>query len=376
MTTEKQAVMSQESRLPSKGWLVRRTLTGVLLFGTIVQIALIVYYLGAAHSPQPRDLPVGFVTTNALAEDIKAQIEKGDSFRADRYPDAASLTQAVKTKKAYGGVDLTAAQPELYVATAGGPAAATAIRNTFTQVIEQQRSNQVQKLTAAGQPVPPVTLKQLTAPPAITDVVPLPDADRGGSALGLLVQVLAVGATVASITLGKLGVHTTRSTKRGFAHAGVLVVYATVSATAVVLGASTFGIIPSGELFPLFISFGLLSLALSCSVAAAVALFGPGGAVLGTLYFLLGIIVSGASILPEFLPSWARILGQALPPGAGATLIRERLYFPDASITGPVSVLGAYAVVGLLIVLVTNALPTGKVPTAVHRGNGSTSQFW
>lgn len=360
MTTTQPAEMAQEARVRSTGWLVRRTLIGVLLFGTIVQIALIAYYLSAAHSPQPRNVPVGFVATDAQAGDVQAQIEKDGSFQAIRYPDAGNLTQAVKTKDAYGGVDLTAAQPELFVATAAGPAAATAIRNTFTQVIDQQRSTQVSQLVAAGQQIPPAALEQLMAPPAITDLVPLPDADRGGTALGLLVQVLVVGATIASTELGKLGAHTTRSAKRGLAHAGVLVLYAIASAAAVALGASIFGLTPSAGLFPLFVSFALLSLALSCSVAAAVAILGPGGAMLGTLYFLLGLIVSGASILPEFLPSWARILGQALPPGAGATLIRERLYFPDASIQGPVSVLGAYALIGLLIVLVTNARPTRK----------------
>ena len=34
---------------------------------------------------------------------------------------------------------------------------------------------------------------------------------------------------------------------------------------------------------------------------------------LGTLYFLLGLVVSGASIVPEFLLSWARVLSQGLP---------------------------------------------------------------
>jgi hypothetical protein len=110
----------------------------------------------------------------------------------------------------------------------------------------------------------------------------------------------------------------------------------------------------------LFLSFGLISLALTCSVAAAVVLFGRLGALLGTVYFLLGVLVSGSSILPEFLPTWARIFGQSLPPGAGATLIRDRLYFAEASTAGPVGLLGAYAAVGLLVVLVSNAVPSGQ----------------
>ncbi|WP_248580897.1 ABC transporter permease [Nocardioides sp. InS609-2] len=355
---------SSSGQARTTGWLVRRTLVGVLLFGALVQVVLIIYYLGAAHSPRPHHLPVGYISTDAMASEVEAQIEEGGSFAARRFTDEPALTAAVRAKDIYGGVDLTSEQPELYLASAAGTSAATAIRNTFTEVVERRRADQVQRLVAAGRPVPADTVEQLTEPPSVTDLVPLPDADRGGTSLGLLVQVLAIGATIASIELGKLGVHTTRSARRGFVHAAVLVLYGIVSAAAVAVGASLFGVIPSGEVLSLFASFALLSLALSCSVAAAVALLGPGGAMLGTLYFLVGIVISGSSVVPEFLPSWARVLGQALPPGSGASLIRERLYFPDASVAGPASVLAGYAVVGLVVVLITNALPSTKVRAA------------
>ena len=357
---------SDDAQIRTTGWLVRRTLIGVMIYGAIVQIALIVYYLGAAHSPQPHNLPVGYVADESQAAAVQAQIESGGSFAATRFPDAAAMIGAIEVKVVYGGVDLTGAQPQLYVASAAGPSAASVIRTTFTQVVEQQRTAQVQQLVASGGDVPVATVQALTTPPAITDLVPLPDADRGAAALGLLVQVLAIGATIASTELGKIGSHTKRSPRRGFAHAGVLVLYSLVSAGAVTLGAGIFGAIPDGQLLSLFVSFSLLSLALSCSVAAAVALFGPGGAMLGTLYFLLGLVISGASIIPEFLPTWARVFGQALPPGAGATLIRERLYFPGASVAWPVGVLLAWAVTGLLIVLVTNVLPSRGPKPADH----------
>src|SRR5262249_40212545 len=98
------------------------------------------------------------------------------------------------------------------------------------------------------------------------------------------------------------------------------------------------------------------SLAITASTAAAVALVGPAGALLGTMYFTLGVVISGSSILPEFLPTFGRVVGQSLPTGAGVTAIRESLYFPDASRTGPLVVLGLYAGVGLAIVIVTNML--------------------
>jgi hypothetical protein len=200
------------------------------------------------------------------------------------------------------------------------------------------------------------TVKALTAPPQITDVAPLPASDRAGGSLGLLVQALALGATVASIGLGRIGERTKRSINRGIRHALTLIVYAAASGGAVLWAASWFGVIGGGAAGRLYLDFGLLSLAITASTAAFVALVGPAGALLGTLYFTLGVIISGSSILPEFLPTFGRVVGQSLPTGAGVTAIRESLYFPAADRTGPITVLALYAGIGLLVVLVTNAL--------------------
>lgn len=165
------------------------------------------------------------------------------------------------------------------------------------------------------------TLHQLTTSAAVTDVVPLPGPDRAGTSLGLLVQVLAIGAMIPSAAFGKLRPHTSNSVRRGIGHVAVLVVYALVSAAVVSFGAIIFGVIPSGELLSVFAQLALLSLALGASVAAAVAL-----------------------------------LGQSLPRGAGASLIRKRLYFLEASVAGPATVLATHAVVGVIVVMVSNVL--------------------
>ncbi|SDS83969.1 hypothetical protein SAMN04488570_2827 [Nocardioides scoriae] len=339
---------------------LRRTVVGVLLIGAVVQVVLIMYYMGAVHSPRPRDLPVGVVANSAQRADVTAQIEAGGDYDARQYDSADELSRAVESKAVYGGVDVSSSSPELFVASAAGPSAATALRTAFTTVVTQERARQVEEIAAADTPVSPSTLAAFSTPAKVTDLVPLPAADRGGSALGLLVQVLAIGATVASTALGRLGPRTARSPMRGVAHVSILLAYAFLSAAAVSLGASIFGVIPSGELWSLLGAFALLSLAMTASVAAAVALLGPVGANLGTLYFLVGVVVSGASVIPEFLPDWARVLGQGLPTGAGASLVRERLYFPDASVAGPATVLVIYALVGVAVVMMTNTLP-GRV---------------
>jgi hypothetical protein len=335
---------------------LRRAVLLLVLAGAVVQIGLSAYYLGVGHSPGPRHLPVGFVAGSQQQGQLRSLIERGNAFDASRYADARALTTAIKKKQIYAGVDVTGVRPHLYVASAAGTAASSAIRTAFTTVLQQRTEQQVSALVAAGRPVPPATVEALTAPPDVTDVAPLPRADRAGGSLGLLVQALALGATVASLGLGRIGERTRRSLQRGLAHAAILIVYAAASAAAVLWAASWFGIVPGSAAGRLYLDLLLLSLAITASSAACVALVGPAGALLGTAYFTLGVIISGSSILPEFLPTFGRVIGQSLPTGAGVTAIRESLYFPAASGTGPLTVLSLYAGLGLLVVLVTNLL--------------------
>src|SRR5690349_17491451 len=197
----------------------------------------------------------------------------------------------------------------------------------------------------------------IAAPPAVTDVVPLPADDSSGASLGFLTQALALGGTVASVGLGRLIPRTRRSWKRGTGHVTTLIVYAAGSAGVVLASMSWFGIGAGADHLGLFGVFALVSLAITASTAGAVALVGPAGALLGALYFTVGTVISGASILPEFLPTFGRELGENLPTGAGVQAVRDNLYFPDAYIGGHLTVLVLYAAIGCLIVLITNILP-------------------
>src|SRR5687767_9234645 len=100
-----------------------------------------------------------------------------------------------------------------------------------------------------------------------------------------------------------------------------------------------------------------MSLAVTASTAGAVALVGPAGAMVGAFYFTIGTVISGASILPEFLPAFGRELGLPMPTGAGVQAVRDNLYFPDAPIGAHLTVLALYGLIGCLIVLITNILP-------------------
>jgi hypothetical protein len=195
-------------------------------------------------------------------------------------------------------------------------------------------------------------------------VVPLPADDVNGVSLGFLTQALSLGGTIASMGLGRLLPRTRRSWRRGVAHLSTLILYAVGSAAAVLVSMSWFGVGTDANRWEMLGIFSLISLAVTGSTAGAVALVGPAGAVVGAFYFTIGTVISGASILPEFLPAFGQHLGENLPTGAGVQAVRDDLYFPDAPIGPHLWVLAAYATIGCLLVLITNVLPNRKDSTS------------
>lgn len=327
----------------------------IAAMGALIQLLLGFYYLGMAHSPHPHDLPVGLVGSAAQHAQLTPTLEKDRQFKVESYADEAALNAAIKDRKAYGGAVFNGNDPTLYVASAAAPSVANLLRSSFTAAYEQQLAEQVSQATAAGQPVPAATAAALAAPPKIVDVVPLPKDDSAGSSLSFIIQAICLGGSIASLALGRLGALTRRSTLRGVGHAALLVVYAMLSAGVAIWAMSAFGVGSGASHGTLFWGLALVSLAVTASTAAAVTAFGPAGSLVGGLYFTLGLIISGSSIAPEMLPTLGRQIGQALPPGAGATVVRDALYFPGASTGSAFVVLGVYAGVGLLVVLLINA---------------------
>ncbi|MGN6722706.1 MAG: ABC transporter permease [Marmoricola sp.] len=328
----------------------------VAVVGALIQLLLGLYYLAMAHSPHPHDLPVGLVGSAAQHAQLAPSLEKDHQFKVETYADAASLTKAIKDRKAYGGVVFNGNNPTLYVASAAAPSVANLLRSSFTAAYQQEIAKQVAQISQAGKPVPAQMAAALATPPTIQDVVPLPKDDSAGSSLSFIIQAICLGGSIASLALGRLGGLTRRSAIRGVGHAALLVVYAIASSAVALLAMSAFGVGSGANHGKLFWGLALVSLAVTASIAAAVVLVGAAGSLLGGIYFTLGLIISGASIAPEMLPQAGNVIGKLLPPGAGATVVRDALYFPGASTAGPFVVLGVYAGVGLLIVLVVNAL--------------------
>ena len=335
----------------------RRFALVVCLVGVAVQLALTAYYLGMGHKAAPHDVPVGLIAPAAKRAAIVELLERDGVFAVSDYASVADLRSGIESREVYGGVDASAAQPHLYLASAAGQAAAGLLRGTYTSVVGQQNAQQLAALAEQGDTISVTQAEAIAAAPAITDVVPLPADDVNGASLGFLTQALALGGTIASIGLGRLIPRTRRSWKRALGHLSTLIVYALGSAAVVLWSMTWFGVGADADHAEMFGIFALMSLAITGSTAGAVALFGPGGALLGALYFTVGTVISGASILPEFLPTFGRYLGENLPTGAGVQAVRDNLYFPAGPIGRHLLVLALYAGCGCLLVLVTNLLP-------------------
>jgi hypothetical protein len=320
-------------------------------------LLLTAYYLGMGHKAAPHDLPVGLIADADQRGSITTMLEEDGAFRVADFDSAEALVAAITRRDVYGGVDVTGDEPMLYVAGAAGTSAASLLRSTYNSVMQQQKAQQLTAMAQGGDTVGVTVAESLIAAPEVTDVVPLPADDVNGVSLGFLTQALSLGGTIASMGLGRLIPRTRRSWRRGVAHLATLILYAVGSAGAVLWSMSWFGVGAGADRVEMLLIFSLISLAVTGSTAGAVALVGPAGALVGAFYFTIGTVISGASILPEFLPAFGRELGEHLPTGAGVQAVRDNLYFPDAPIGGHLTVLVLYAAIGCLIVLITNILP-------------------
>jgi len=115
---------------------------------------------------------------------------------------------------------------------------------------------------------------------------------------------------------------------------------------------------------------GLIAIAAAGTVAGLGAALGAPGLGLGALLiFLVGNPLSAVSSAPEMLPQpWGEV-GQWLPPGAGATLLRSVSWFDGAGATRPLWVLSGWAVLGFVLVLVGRA----RMAAAWRESSPSTS---
>lgn len=313
-----------------------------------LQVLLVPLFAGPATSIEPRDLPVVVAGPAPAATALRQQLEaaKPGAFEIAVLPDEAAADQALRDREAYAAFVVGAQGVSLHTASAASPTVAALLTAAAGQL-------------GGGKPVP------------VVDVVPTgaDDPRGGGFAAGFF--PLALTAMAAGVALFML-------VRRPQARLVGLVTFAVLAgAVGATLLQTWLGVV-GGDWLAVAAVLGLLSLAISASVAGLASLIGPAGiGLVALLTILVGNALSGVGAAPELLPQPWGAFGQWLPIGAGATLLRSTAWFGGAGGATAAWVLTGWAVAGLTLVAVAGRrsavaerAPAGAASDAVPQSVG------
>jgi hypothetical protein len=260
---------------------------------------------------EPRDLPVGVAGPAAVTEALEQRLTAADgAFDVHRYGDEAAAREAIEDRDVYGAFVATPEGAKVLTASAASP------------MVAQQLSH------VASEGGAPVTVE---------DVAP---STRAGIALPSSVLPLVL----AGIVTGLLAVAVGGGALRRAALVVVGSLLAGLAGTAII--DSWLGVV-GGDWAANAAVVSLTVMAVAAVVAGLEALLGaPGVALAAITMVFVGNPLSAAGSAPELLPQPVGALGQLLPPGAGANLLRSTGFFDGAAAGGHVAVLAAWALFG------------------------------
>jgi hypothetical protein len=193
------------------------------------------------------------------------------------------------------------------------------------------------------------------------DVVPADRDDPRGAALSASVLPLVLAGVLTGLLVGMVR-------RPGLGQAGALLVAAALAGlVAAGITQGWLGVLGGDWLVNAGV-LGLTVLAIAAAAAGLLALLGRAGAGLAALLMvLLGNPLSGVSSAPELLPRPFGLIGQLLPPGAGGSLLRGTAFFDGNAAAVPLTILGAWAALGLAAVWAGRLRRRPAVTTAVVR---------
>ncbi|WSX95000.1 DUF3533 domain-containing protein [Streptomyces sp. NBC_00890] len=319
-------------------------MVGVLL----LQLGFALSYMGAFHAPEPHRIPITLVAPRAVEADLVARLNSlpGDPVHVTAVQDRAQARARLLERKTDAAliVAVTGRTDTLLIASAGGPSAADAAAKVVATVEQTQN-------------------RALT----VRDIRPPAAGDSRGLSSFYLVLSWTIGGYLAASALNMAAGSRRPTLRRSIVRLAAMVPYAFISGIggAIIVG-PVLHCLPGA--FWELVGIGTLVVFASGAVGVALqSLLGTIGLGLTILIFtILGNPSSGgvypASLLPPF---WAAI-GQALPPGAGTTVVRNTVYFDGSNTTGALWILGAWAFAGIVVALFSAALGDRRVRTETH----------
>ena len=291
---------------------------GVVL---LVQAAFVNSYVGALHSPKPHDVRIGVVGASPLPIAVAKQF----SLKLTQYSSESAASAAIDQRKVVGAYVAGPTGAKLIVVPAAGPAVASALGSAFGAAS-----------ASVGQKL------------EVVQVHPLPAGDAGGIVSFLVVMALIVGGYLSSTITMAFGGSATRHGRLA-ALACVAVVGALLTDT---FAGPVLGAIPSSKFLVLWGIFILVMMAVAFATAALQTVLGAAGTLVVIVVFVIfGAPAAGGAVPSAFLPTFWRTFGPYLPAGAGTTAVRNTIYFDGNAITRSLVILGAYLVVGAVVVI-------------------------
>lgn len=296
---------------------------GGIVLGLTVAVAVlaIAFALPAARS-KPHDVPIGAVGAQAVQVAAMLQQNAPGAFRVTPYVSEAALRAAIRDRGEYGGVAVGPSGYTLFTATGASPALA--------QLLSQIGSGLAMKMGV------PLRAQDL-APPTAGD-------PRGAGLIASALPITVAGLLPAIALIVVLP-------RRPWVRLVALLVFSALAAATLaivlrdVLGSidENVGGVAGGLLLGL-LGAGLVVLGLG-------SLLGRVGLIVGSaLALLLGNPLSGLASAPEMLPSGWGALGQYLPQGATATLLRSTAFFDGAGAGTAITVLICWALGGVILI--------------------------
>jgi hypothetical protein len=282
----------------------------------------------------PRNLPVGIVGATPAAQQAVAHLNAAEpgGFDVHVYLTDSDARAAIKDREVYGALEVGAHGATVLEASAASPAAAQLLT-----IVGQQLAAATSNHPASGVP----------NSPRIQDVVP----ESSGDPRGVVFSAALLPLTICSILMASVIALAVRVRPAWRQAVGLVGTAAASGASAYVVAQGFLGALPGNHLAT-WASLSLTILAISASTAGLIAVVGPAGlGVSAVLFVFLGNPFSGVTSAPDLLPSGVRDVGQWLPPGAGANLLRSSAYFGDNGSRTHLAVLLGWAIVGLVAVM-------------------------
>jgi len=298
--------------------------TGIVVVLTVVIVIFAIAFALPATRSKPVNVPIGIAGPQAATGQVTERLEQQapGAFAVTYYPGEQALRGAILNRNVYGGIAFGPDGPALLTATGASPAVA-------------------QLLTQIGSGIS----AQSGIPLRTEDLAPPTSGDPRGTGLAASALPITLAGLLPAIALVlalKHEVWTRLSAMIAFSAVAGLTIAALLRYVFGSIDQNFWGV--SAGLMLGIAAAGLAILGLG-------SLFGRVGLGLGALLaVLVGNPLSGLAAAPEMLPGGT--LGQLLPQGANATLLRSTAYFGGAGAMTAIIVLCCWAALGAVMVVI------------------------